>query len=61
MNTAVGIGAGLIPFHKIIETNSLPCPPCLPVRQLYQTYGETVLVISDLGLWRKNLDIMQLF
>jgi hypothetical protein len=36
----------LIPFHKIIDTNSLPClpsrPPCLPVRQVYQTYGETV-------------------
>jgi hypothetical protein len=38
----------VIPFHKIIDTNSLPClpcPPCLPVRQVYQTYGETVLVV----------------
>jgi hypothetical protein len=41
---------GLIPFHKILDTNSppcLPCPPCLPTCQMYQTYGETVLNPSE--------------
>jgi len=33
---------GLIPFHEIFDTNSLPCPSYLFGCQMYQVCSETV-------------------
>jgi hypothetical protein len=29
-------------FHEILDTNPLPCPPYLPVFQMYQPLSEIV-------------------
>ncbi|PMB21277.1 hypothetical protein CEN46_14815, partial [Fischerella thermalis CCMEE 5318] len=45
-------------FGEDLITISLCCLPCLSVRQVYQTYGETVLgVAAFLGGWRPGNDI----